>query len=448
VGLFGNVGARWRRRRRLKAAQQAQTPLREFVYLDEVSVYSLMASRQGAIPSDYTESYSETSNRNVGGKIAAKGGVVGAELGSQLESANTYTSQVVRKSTVQAAFKEFFEGEEPKLALSPALPAESKPNVRSLDDLVRGLGRPEFDGWIVDPVELERGKLVELEVELHAESIFRVKSIVSAMHDIFKDNARLFEFVNQESLEQGLAVSRVLDALLVGLVPIRGSVEDYRCVDLNGREVLVRQELLRGGGIESRSLALVGVTEEPLYWRDLRQVLFSSTRFRVLARLTHDGLREKWLPVKLGDVLREISPELGAQVKGFGELALSAGNRQMSDVQSLRFRQALLLYAARRLSSHGATVPRAMLDSVVETHEQGVGSNSSRRAAFQAVEELVQGESEPAEATELAELRAGVLKEVGLDVDGSVLGHLGSGTSVQPEEQERLMEVEVVAIYW
>src|SRR3712207_8144694 len=45
----------WFRRRRLKRAAKKQqvAPLREFVYLDEVSVYSLNASRLGSIAAEF-----------------------------------------------------------------------------------------------------------------------------------------------------------------------------------------------------------------------------------------------------------------------------------------------------------------------------------------------------------------------------------------------------------
>jgi hypothetical protein len=48
----------WRQRRRAAPAERKQNALREFVYLDDVSVTSLLSSRLGAIPSEFTDAQS------------------------------------------------------------------------------------------------------------------------------------------------------------------------------------------------------------------------------------------------------------------------------------------------------------------------------------------------------------------------------------------------------
>ena len=85
-----------RQRRRKLALRKNKGSLREFIYLDEVSVYSLNASRLGAIASEFTET--EKASLNVGVQNSFGAGV---DIGSQ----------VVRKSIVQTTFKEFYDNE-------------------------------------------------------------------------------------------------------------------------------------------------------------------------------------------------------------------------------------------------------------------------------------------------------------------------------------------------
>src|SRR5690242_4475490 len=101
--MFERMRARWRRAKRVKAAKTATASLREFVYLDEVSVYSLLSSRQGALASDYTDTRSETSLSELSGAVSANSGVLKGDLSSKLSGTEVQTSQVVRKSTIQAA---------------------------------------------------------------------------------------------------------------------------------------------------------------------------------------------------------------------------------------------------------------------------------------------------------------------------------------------------------
>src|SRR5262245_31681899 len=112
--------SRVRRDRRVRAARTATAPLREFVYLDEVSVYSLLASRQGALASEYTDIRSATTTAEVGGGVGAAAAVFKADLNSKISGSGTESVQVIRRSTIQAAFKELRDGEDERLAISPS----------------------------------------------------------------------------------------------------------------------------------------------------------------------------------------------------------------------------------------------------------------------------------------------------------------------------------------
>ena len=136
-------------------------PLREFVYLDEVSVYSLLASRRTGIATEFTESQTASLNNTLGGELGV--GLAGAKAGltSTRQSSHSHASQVVRKATVQTSFKELYELERPSLAVAPC-ELSRVPIADSVTYLEERLQSLIDDKWVVDPSALNRGELSKL----------------------------------------------------------------------------------------------------------------------------------------------------------------------------------------------------------------------------------------------------------------------------------------------
>jgi len=112
---------RWRRRRARKdLARRFEDlhELREFVYLDEVSVTSLLASREGGVPKEITDSQSAGFKGEVNAQADANAGVFKARLGSKWERNGSTSSQVVRQATVQTLFKLLYDLEANDLTLA------------------------------------------------------------------------------------------------------------------------------------------------------------------------------------------------------------------------------------------------------------------------------------------------------------------------------------------
>jgi hypothetical protein len=99
-----SIRDRIRRLRRIRAAKADATPLREFVYLDEVSVYSLLASRQGALPSEYTHTQTRSATGGMSSSAGATGGIAKVGMSAKSEFTQSESTQVLRKSSVQAAY--------------------------------------------------------------------------------------------------------------------------------------------------------------------------------------------------------------------------------------------------------------------------------------------------------------------------------------------------------
>jgi len=450
---------RWRRRRAAKRERDA--PLREFVYLDEVSVYSLIASRLGAVATEFTATESSSLRGEVSSSVGVSAGVAKSNIGSQTEATQGSGSQVVRKSVVQSTFKELVEIEQESMALRPSGPNARAPQVQLTDDLL-ALASDATDRWVVDPRSLGRGQLVEIEVELEAEAIFRVSAILSTLLEIIQENPELANFGDPQGILQAVAANRVLDQLLVGLVPLRGVAVHYSHVTLGGRELLVHQQLLEQlpntADLEIHPFEVVGVAEAALFWRDIRRVLFSRSRYVVLGRLARDGVHRDWTPVKLVEVLRDVAPELAGQIDNAGEGLLTAMRHATAlegDAPPARDRmKTALINYANALAVHYGKIctEQDLVAQGLPTEEQcdSYSTLETRRSAFNVfTEHLEQTLELPNDRRLAGEYRFAALSEAGLGIDGEVSSAPDvEQTTTSPQSANRYLDTEIVAIYW
>ena len=144
------------------------------------------------IPTEFTESQTASRHSDVGSSIGVGTGLINARLDSKLHASELRGSQVLRKSIIQTSFKELYEIERAALALTP-LGRDSVPTVHSVPDLESRLDREPMDPWLVDPRTIRRGELMELEVELETDPIFRMISIITTLRELMEDNEHLSE---------------------------------------------------------------------------------------------------------------------------------------------------------------------------------------------------------------------------------------------------------------
>ena len=319
----------WRQRRRQRIARRLNSPFREFVYLDEVSVYSLIASKLGPIAAEFTDTQTATLQEGLTASLGASAGVGKTEIGSNLSSSRSRSSQVLRKSTIQTTFRELrgLAESELRLVMMRGQVAPAPESIRALDmtTLLAGLQR---DGWIVDPSSLARGDLFEVEVELGADDIYNVSTIISSIIELAREQPALFGVADASNLAEIEAMSRLLEKLLVGLVPVRGRCTEWSVLSMEGTDWIVNAQVLEAlalrAGALARSLHVVGVLQEALFWQDIRRVLFSESRYLMMCRLGQDGISNSWTPVKLADVLATVLPDMRSVLANLGETALTA----------------------------------------------------------------------------------------------------------------------------
>lgn len=451
---FRRLLARFRRRRRISAARAVRAPLREFVYLDEVSVYSLLASRQGALAAEYTDTRTNTTRSELASKLAGSGGVIKSEVSSKLEESATLSMQTLRKSTVQAAFKEFYEGEEERLLLSPRSREARPPKPKDANDF----GQPEFHGWTIKETDLTRGALVEVEVQLQTHRLFKVSSIMTALWGILNDNPELFHDESQSQLKQFAAINRVLETLLVGLIPVECKAVDYEVMSVGGMSFIVHKSAVAQLSPErlpaTHPLYIVGVTEERLFWKDVRRLLFANSRFRVLCRLNHNGLRESWVPVKLLDVVGDVVPNLADSLELLGELALAPPVAALDPTNAESFKRvgAALSRYGRLLADHyGVDLDQSLelvATEIAAHHHADFAGYDSRLAAFnKVVLHLSTTAGIEVEPVVAARFRSVALTDAAIALDGT-MSSVPSDTVGAADDGKVFLDTEVVAIYW
>jgi hypothetical protein len=428
-------------------------PLREFVYLDEVSVISLIASRRGAVPEAVTRSESARDTAEINSRIAANAAVAKAEIGSKLGAEMTKGVTTVAKSIVQTTFKDLREIESDRLTLTASSDAEP-PKVDSLDDIVRLAGTDKGRGWVVAPSSIRRGNPIEVEVELNADPLFRVGTAISEGLVLLGDVRDVAGVSAQEMIEMQ-RLSQVLERLLTGLVPLRGRLVDYQVVDVRDSELIVHRRLVETHDVRARELTLVGVASRDLFWIDLRRVLFSGARYTVFCRMARPGVQRHWNPVKLAEAMSEIAPNLEDQLQQLvvhiqGAIRSGAHGAEASGSREAMMRKALTFYAQDAAALKDTTASTRELEEAGLLDDTQLAKHvdvETRREAFAAVtdhlRERIDLELSSQQAHDLrwqAVERAGLVEGVEHAEDPDV--------SAATDPDQRLLEVEPVAIYW
>jgi hypothetical protein len=448
-----------RRRRKNKAVRSADADLREFVYLDDVSVFSLITSRIGAIADQFTDTQTESLKGEIQTTGGVTAGVAKGEIKSKTEGSVTYSSQVLRKATVQATFKDLYELESSRLAIQLMATSAEPPQVKTVEEIIKGAGKAAFEGWVFGPGHWNRGAMAELRVELSADPIYKMSAALDSFIELVRESPEMFPGFEDE-LQEPLAINRLLQRMLVDLIPIRARALDYVAIENSGKVFLIHRRLsdqLAGSGTQFQDLYVVGVTEQRLFWKDIRQVLYSSSAFNVLCRLTDDSLKESWMPVKMVDVLGGVAPDLAEAIKEFGLLASgylsgaysAAVNQQQP--QSQHMIEALQTYSSLLAQNGGSSLPaeaEVKVESKAIDLKESYTSHESRRSAFEAIRKIVEEstgtEIDPSEA---AKLRTAALTQAGFSIDGK-FQTAPQKPSAQTTPTGRHLNAEIVAIYW
>jgi len=453
----------WRRRRREEPITQRARELREFVYLDEVSVISLLSSRLGKLPSEFMDSLANTSTAEVNANAEANAAsIFKSRIGSRYETSSTEGSQVISKATIQASFKKLHEIEEEEggLVLRPVLSSESPPSREAIHKaLMAGVIDDDLQPWVVATDSLRRGRLAEVDVELQADPAFRISAIFTTLKEIADESADLLAQVHRIDFEKSLEVNRILEKLMGDLVPLRCLVVDYEVINTGSQIFLIHrgalEQLSEAERPATRPLYLVGVTEQALFWKDIRRVLFSRARFRVLCRLNYEGLRTTWTAVKMVDVLGEVAPALKSEIDIFGPGMLELMTERTTRRNFVEPRLGALITFGEQLAQHlGLELDhndrRQIQILASESADRLTSVPESRKAFTQITELLDRRSSSEIDPVVVAKLRVWACQQHGLTPGGSAV-RTDVATlprTMNGDSDNEFLDGEIIAIYW
>lgn len=434
--------------------RREEEPLREFVYLDEVSLASLLASQKGELTENVTAQSDEGFLAEFGGKVATNVPLLpSGEVTSRFQTTNSSSLQTVRKANAQSLFRELHNIKGLR-RIRPVLvdaPAES----------VEALINRHLDSYVYRASDLKRGDLVEFKVKLSASWIFQISTMIAEFSDIFDESPTLFmEHVGIYELYQAKNANRVINKLLAGLIPIDGKVSEFSVIIHKECEYIVHNDAIPNLDIDRVPLQIVGVTDHLAYWKDIRRVLFADDEFTVLCRLSKSGIQSDWNPIKLADIFQEFAPGLANQIESSTRLAMSQSSEKRVessvDANLAQLMIALIRYKDILIGDLSGPVPEGSLeklDKLISDLKLNASTAEGQRAAFAQVRSMIEAvvDHKIDSPKDLA-VREQVRKVVGLPLfpDASVKGQ---GTpEVHPElpvdKRSRLLDVEVVAIYW
>ncbi len=460
--LIDTFRRRQRRRRLRKQGRGDGTTLREFVYLDEISVVSLLSSRRGAITTEMTETEASSLQTEVSSSASVDALVAQGSVGSRLQADASQSRQAVRKAVIQATFKDLYDSEWPRLALRSSADVAPKP-FATRDDLIRAAGSGDLTGFAIRSRDLARGSLVEVEVALETEPIYRVEAIVTDLLDMMRDRPSLYGVSDPQQFDDMVAVSQMLEKLMRGLVPLRGRVLNFGVVRSAEDEWVVRTDLLPPDLEDPDAvdpLLLVGIAEEALFWKDLRRVLFSGAPYRVLARIARPGLNATWTPIKLVDTLRDVIPGAAATLESLnrGVLGSFAGRDALPSGRDPAHRQELVAATLREYASMLAQSTGAVLDAdevdravaAIAAQDPPFNTALERRAALEPMTKTVEEALDsPVDREVAARLRSAAYEKHRTTSIVTARTSIEPGESVEPGSRpDRILDCELVAIYW
>lgn len=414
----------------------------------------MLASQKGELTENVTSQVEEGSLLESGGKIGFNGPLLpSAEASSRFQTTNSNALQTVRKANAQSLFRELHELEH----LRKIKPKDQKCSAASISELIASPN----GNWAYNAQNLNRGDLVEFRVKLSASWIFQISTMVAEFSEMFDESPALFlENVKFADLYEAKNVNKIINKLLAGLIPIDGLVTEYSVVQHEGEDYIIHSSAIEKFELEARPLQIVGVTEHLAYWKDIRRILFADSEFTVLCRLAKSGIQTEWNPIKVADIFGQFAPDLAGQIEASSRAAIAQSTRTREEpkaddlsqkliVALVRYKDLLIAQSGRDVTAEESQA----IDKSISNLRFVSNSAEGQRAAFSQTKALVEtliGEGVDAD-TDLG-LREGVRLAQDLPLLPTTPETQQGAQNSEPVEIEntdnRLLDVEVVAIYW
>lgn len=433
--------------RRQKEVGQFQ--LREFIYLDEVSLQSLLVSLHGELTEKKSITDSTSNTRNVGGNIDTNN-LAPLKLGftAQYQSGKSSATQTETKATVQSWFRELYETPN-ILGVQPLEDDAQTITVKSSADIIPG----DHPNYCIRSSELQRGTLVELKVALATDPYFNV---VTSISEFFKLSENISDLNGYSEIKWQI---ELLQQLLAGLIPIKAEILNYHALKVGDDTYLVHEDKVKVTEVSSSKIKvnLVGVTELSAYWKDIRRVLFSNQEFRILCRISRPGLVQDWNPIKLLDLFGNFIPQkeihnLKETLKLLSYNVDAASTAETDNDANSKMRLALEEYIKSSCKHARREIGRDEVKGIIDKALKGnlnEGATGDRKVLYEKVDGELASLDIDVPSDIRVTLREGSNKKAGLS--HRLFTSAPSETKKVEEKsvaEELFIEAEIIAIYW
>jgi hypothetical protein len=308
--------------------------LREFVYIDQRSVRSLLASTDsGRITAEQTNRESNTSTNEHQANAGVSAGPVNVSGGKKsVSQQSAETESVYSFDLIQSKFTRLYEHEKitPDVSLNGDGTYESR-DYANLSDIDRGAVL-EFSGTI----------------QLHP--LYRVY--------------RAIKYINTAAPEEGIVANgdlQVIEESLGNKIPIEVEV-DGLSLDENGD---IREDS------EGDPFNVVALLNKAELWTEPIQTLASNNQFRLFCRV--ESVKSNWYPMKLIRVMESISADLAeeynAELEGKLQAAMEAfeENVEASNQKSEVDEQTVQSFTEFLAEKASTSVNDSQIDRIVES---------------------------------------------------------------------------------
>ncbi|WP_420197535.1 DUF6414 family protein [Dietzia maris] len=439
---------------------------REFVYLDETSVTSLVAARHGSIAETFKDTHSENLSSQISSQVNAPSSAISPGLGlnSQVAAARTTTQEVVRRAVVQGTFRHLrVTDDDLLLSVDDQTRRRWPKRARSRGDLTKKLARLTKQRRALRISDMRRGDVVELQVELSADPSYQFTAAATSMLEMIDGQYSMFG-ISEAQFAKYAPMLELLPKMLVDLVPIHAEVVSHLQVVVDEELWLVdstaihpESELLA----QAERFSVAGVTELPLFWKDARRVLFDRSIYTVYARVAKPGLHTSWSPIKLADVFDSLSADFGAEIRklpeAFDNFKAHSEAVPSTSASELLVSEGLLPFGVKLARLTGRAIDHETLRHWADTTARKFSALSELedvskiRDSYDAIVSALEARPPlilaPIDRNLVAEIREPLQEIVRLKA-AHAAESAPAVEPVAPESKQQLLEVEFVAIYW
>jgi hypothetical protein len=245
--------------------------LREFVYIDQRSVRSLLASTDsGRVAAEQTNRESNINTKQHSANVGAGAGPVNVGAGTNRTSQQgNETENVYSFDLIQSKFTRLYEHED----ISPEISLNADGGYELQDEL--------------ELSKLDRGNVLEFRGTIRLHPLYRVYRAIEYIDTAAPDEADISE-----------GDMRLIEESLGNKIPIE--------IEVNGLSIDGNGNISEDP--QGDAFNVVALLDETELWTEPIQTLASSKQFRIFCRV--ESIRPDWYPMKLIRVLESISSDL------------------------------------------------------------------------------------------------------------------------------------------